>query len=340
MKILYGIQTTGNGHLTRAKEVISILKKRAEVDVVLSGPDDNKISLNHPVKKHYQGLTFFYTKKGKIHWIKTLFKNNFFKLLIDIFHCPVASYDLIINDFEPVTAWSCYLKNKKCVALSNQYALFSDKGPKLKKRSHTTLKMLRYFAPVFHGYGLHFKRFDDTIFLPIIRKKIRGLNVNDLGYFLVYLPSYGKEAIQNVLVTFPKTNWVVFSPEVKTSQLENNIQWEPINENTFLKSIASCKGVVTAAGFSTLSEALYLKKPLLTIPISSQIEQAYNAAMISEMGGKVLKRFTVKQRKQIQKWIENPKVIPAELEQRNYEVVDRILLDYIKSLLNLEQVRA
>ena len=53
MKILYGIQTTGNGHLTRAKEVISILKKRAEVDVVLSGPDDNKISLNHPVKKHY-----------------------------------------------------------------------------------------------------------------------------------------------------------------------------------------------------------------------------------------------------------------------------------------------
>jgi uncharacterized protein (TIGR00661 family) len=127
----------------------------------------------------------------------------------------VASYDLIINDFESVTAWSCYLKNKKCVALSNQYALFSDKGPKLKKRSHTTLKMLRYFAPVFHGYGLHFKRFDDTIFLPIIRKKIRGLNVNDLGYFLVYLPSYGKEAIQNVLVTFPKTNWVVFFQKLK-----------------------------------------------------------------------------------------------------------------------------
>lgn len=43
---------------------------------------------------------------------------------------------------------------------------------------------------------------------------------------------------------------------------------------------------------------------------------------------------------QIQKWIENPKVIPEELEQRNYEVVDRILLDYNKSLLNLEQVRA
>ena len=93
MKILYGIQTTGNGHLTRAKEVISILKKRAEVDVVLSGPDDNKISLNHPVKKHYQGLTFFYTKKGKIHWIKTLFKIIFlnFSLIFSIVLWPLMT---------------------------------------------------------------------------------------------------------------------------------------------------------------------------------------------------------------------------------------------------------
>ena len=71
------------------------------------------------------------------------------------------------------------------------------------------------------------------------------------------------------------------------------------------------------------------------ISVTSQVN-----SVATVKGGKVLKRFTVKQRKQIQKWIENPKVIPAELEQRNYEVVDRILLDYIKSLLNLEQVRA
>ena len=339
MKILYGIQTTGNGHLTRAKEVISILNKRAEVDVILSGPKTNKISLNHPIKHHYRGLTFFYTKKGEIHWLKTLFKNNFFKLFIDIFHCPLDSYDLILNDFEPVTAWSCYLKNKKCVALSNQYSLFSDKGPKLKKRFQTTLKMLRYFAPATYGYGLHFKKFDDNIFLPIIRKKIRKVKVSDMGYFLVYLPSYGIEEIKNVLIIFPNSNWVVFSPEIEKSELENNIQWEPINETTFLKNIASCRGVVTSAGFSTLSEAMYLKKPILTTPIASQIEQAYNAEMIREMGGKVIKKFSVKHKKEIQKWILDPKVIAVELEQKNYEVVDRILLDYIKSLLNLDQVR-
>ncbi len=331
MKILFGVQTTGNGHIARAKEIISILTKRAEVDVIFSGPKANKISFKHPIKKHYRGLTFFYTKKGKIHWVKTLLKNNFLKLFIDIFECDVHSYDLILNDFEPITAWSSYLKNKKCIALSNQFSLLSDKGPKLNKRFKTSLRILRYFAPAQSGYGFHFKKFDTNIFLPIIRKEIRKLKVNDLGHYLVYLPSYNRDEIKKVLVTFPSIKWFVFSQEFETPKLEKNIYWETINENTFSKCLASCKGVITAAGFSTLSEALYLKKPVLTIPIGSHIEQIYNAKMIREMGGIVIKRLSIKHRKQIQNWINNPKVIPIKLNQKNYEVVDRILIDYIKS---------
>ena len=37
MKILYGIQGTGNGHLSRAEEIVPILKKMAHVDVLISG---------------------------------------------------------------------------------------------------------------------------------------------------------------------------------------------------------------------------------------------------------------------------------------------------------------
>ncbi len=43
MKILYGIQCTGNGHLTRSLKVISRLKKLGHnVDILLSGKDYNK----------------------------------------------------------------------------------------------------------------------------------------------------------------------------------------------------------------------------------------------------------------------------------------------------------
>ena len=74
-----------------------------------------------------------------------------------------------------------------------------------------------------------------------------------------------------------------------------------------------------------------MKKPILTIPIASHIEQIYNAEMLREMGGIVIKRLCIKYINQIQNWIDNPKVIPIKLNQKNHEVVDRILIDYIKS---------
>ena len=145
------------------------------------------------------------------------------------------------------------------------------------------------------------------------------------------LTSYNSDELKNFLITFPSIKWFFFSQKFETPKLEKNIYWETINENTFSKCLASCKGVITAAGFSTLSEALYLKKPVLTIPIGSHIEQIYNAKMIREMGGIVIKRLSIKHRKQIQNWIKNPKVIPIKLNQKNYEVVDQILIDNIKS---------
>ena len=79
MKVLYAIQTTGNGHLSRAKEFIPYLERRFQVDVVLSGPKHG-LSLDRPIKHHYQGLTLFHTQKGGIHWGKTIFKNNILQL--------------------------------------------------------------------------------------------------------------------------------------------------------------------------------------------------------------------------------------------------------------------
>ncbi|RYY68461.1 MAG: glycosyl transferase, partial [Chitinophagaceae bacterium] len=37
MKILYALQATGNGHISRASEILPILETMADVDVLLSG---------------------------------------------------------------------------------------------------------------------------------------------------------------------------------------------------------------------------------------------------------------------------------------------------------------
>ena len=75
MKILYAIQTTGNGHLARAQSIIPKLKEVGDLDIITSGPKNDFLLEVKPVK-HYQGLTFFYTDTGAVDWLKTIFLIN------------------------------------------------------------------------------------------------------------------------------------------------------------------------------------------------------------------------------------------------------------------------
>lgn len=102
MKVLYAIQSTGNGHISRAKELIPYLERRFQFDVILSGPK-SQLDLGYPIKKHFKGLTLQYDKKGGIHWTKTLLKNNILLFLWNVIFLRVQDYDLVINDFEPIS---------------------------------------------------------------------------------------------------------------------------------------------------------------------------------------------------------------------------------------------
>ena len=114
MKILYAIQTTGNGHLARAQNIIPKIKEVAELEIITSGPKNDFLLEEKPIK-HFTGVTFFYTDNGSVNWLKTVFLNNYFRLLKEILSCPVKKYDLIINDFEPVSAWSAKFNNVKWI---------------------------------------------------------------------------------------------------------------------------------------------------------------------------------------------------------------------------------
>ncbi|MBN2813127.1 MAG: hypothetical protein JXQ80_03560, partial [Bacteroidales bacterium] len=65
MKILYAVQGTGNGHLSRAMEVIPLLQKRCETDILVSGYQTN-LDLPFEVKYRLNGLSFIFGKKGGI----------------------------------------------------------------------------------------------------------------------------------------------------------------------------------------------------------------------------------------------------------------------------------
>ena len=67
MKILYAIQGTGNGHLSRARDIIPILQKNGELDILVSGIQTD-VALPYPVKYKFKGLSFIFGKKAVLTW--------------------------------------------------------------------------------------------------------------------------------------------------------------------------------------------------------------------------------------------------------------------------------
>ena len=118
-KVLYAIQGTGNGHVAGAREVIPILKKFADVDILISG-NQSEIALPEIPKFSFRGVTMAYNESGGVSYLKSLLANNPFVTLKEIYKLPVKEYDLIISDFEFVSAWACKLKGMRCLAVSHQ----------------------------------------------------------------------------------------------------------------------------------------------------------------------------------------------------------------------------
>ena len=100
MKVLYAIQATGNGHISRAKVLIPYLQKNIEVDVLLSGTSAD-IELGLPIRFYFKGLSFVFGKNGGVNIWKTIAQMDFWRFFKDIKRLPLNEYDLVINDFEP-----------------------------------------------------------------------------------------------------------------------------------------------------------------------------------------------------------------------------------------------
>ena len=327
MKILYAIQGTGNGHISRAKDILPHLQKYGTVDILFSG-QQTSVELHYPIKYHYKGLSFFFGTNGGIDYLKTFNKNSVFKFFKEIYHCPVKNYDLVINDFEPISAWACKFKKVKAIALSHQAALLSENVPKPKHKDFMGLFILKYYAPCSISYSFHFKSYNPNIFTPIIRSTIRNKENMVKKHYTVYLPAYDNEKITKVLSKFEDTSWEVFSKQTKSPYEKNNLKFYPIKPDLFEKSICSCKGVICGAGFETPAEALFLKKKLLVIPMKNQYEQHYNAIALKEMGVTVIKSLKKKNVKVISKWLNNDAIVKVHYEDETAAIIENLILEH------------
>lgn len=324
MKILYAIQGTGNGHVSRAIEIIPWLKQKGKVDVLISGYQ-SELKLPFEVTYKYNGLSFIFGKRGGIDLWNTYLRMNSIQLLREIKTLPIEKYDLIISDFEPVSSWAAWLAKIPSVGLSNQVATIHPHAPKPKMKNMMGKMILEHYAPNSFSYGLHYEKIDNNIFTPVIRKKIREIQPTDGEHYTVYLPSYEDERIINFLKNHREIEWQVFSKSSKKKYRKKNVLINPIREDLFIKSMASSKGVLCNAGFGTTTEALFLKKKLMVIPMKGQYEQHCNAAALKKIGVPTIKKLKKKYVSEFAGWISENNRVEVNYPDITGEIVEMII---------------
>ncbi|SEW39265.1 conserved hypothetical protein [Chryseobacterium wanjuense] len=323
MKILYAFQGTGNGHIARAQEIVPILKKHVSVDTLISG-HQSQLKADFDVNFHYKGISLLYNKTGGLSYRKTFTDNNFLEAAKTIKEIDLSGYDLIINDYEPITGWASKLKKYPMIELSHQASMLFKETPKPAKKDFLGELVLKYYVPSERRIGFHFENYHPQIKKPVIRRKIRNLNPDKKGFYLVYLPSFSDENIINVLKQIP-VEWKIFSKYSKLQFKDGNVEVFPIDEIQYLKYFENCDGILCNAGFETPAEALFMDKKLFVIPIHNQYEQECNACALDKMGipnSKVLKL------EEIRNWVASDQHLKV-----NYpDDIEEILLNEVLTL--------
>ncbi|MEQ1531780.1 MAG: MJ1255/VC2487 family glycosyltransferase [Methylococcales bacterium] len=282
MRIFYGVQGTGNGHITRARVMAKELKA-ADIEVTFQftgRPADKYFDME--IFNGYQsrtGLTFN-TENGQVNYLKTALDAKPITFIKDVTSLDLSAYDLVISDFEPVTAWAAKRQKKPVLGIGHQYA-FNHKIPRTGSDPIAD-QVMKYFAPADKGVGLHWHHFGQPILPPIIDTPELPKTINK-NKIIIYLPFEDQNKVIQLLAPFVNFEFHIYAPEPVKSEFAH-IVCNPLSRDGFQKDLYDCAGIISNAGFELASECLQLGKKILAKPLHAQMEQISNASALKQLG--------------------------------------------------------
>jgi uncharacterized protein (TIGR00661 family) len=323
MKIFYAVQATGNGHISRAMELIPQLRQYGEVDIFLSG-DNSHLAIDLPIKYRSKGLSLYYNPTGGLDYWKMFRALHPLRLRREIADLPVEKYDLVINDFEFITSAACAKKKVTSVQIGHQASFQSPNTPRPCNKNMMGEWILKNYAKATNYIGLHFDRYDDFILPPVIKEEILQAQPVDKGHITVYLPAWSDQVMEKIFRAFGDLHFHIFSKEVKEVCKKYNITFFPVSKQLFNQSFIDCHGVITGAGFETPAEALYLGKKILAIPTRGQYEQQCNAAALEQMGVTCIKKIDSSFHLRLEQWLEKNATARVNYSNTIPQLIDRM----------------
>ena len=252
-----------------------------EVTWLLSGRPRHKLFDMEPFGdfEHRQGLTFV-TEAGRLRYRRTAISNNLPQFYRDVKSLDLDGFDLIVTDYEPVTAWASKQQGRQCLGIGHQYAF----GPHTPVAGENFLQrsVMQRFAPVDRPVGLHWAAFNDNVLPPILDLP----SIDDVPqdeHIMVYLPFEDQDRVTAWLQSFPSHSFRQYASGIDDGE-HNNVLRRRATISGFKHDLARCRGVICNSGFELISECLQWRKPVLTRPLAGQMEQLSNGAALEHLG--------------------------------------------------------
>ena len=295
-RIVYGVSGEGSGHSSRAREMASHLLEQGH-DVWLVSYDRGFRNLKDDFQVlEVEGLRIA-SADNKVSLVKT-FTENLKRLpaghrtLQQVRRQLFKEFqpDCVITDFEPMTAYLAQHYQVPLITLDNQHRmryLHYTCPPELKLESQVTKNIIRLMVPkpdvslvtAFHFGKLRNER--TFVFPPIVRQAVLAHEPENHDHILVYATS-GFESLLDQLKLFGRESFLVYGYD--RNDVDGPLRYKPFSKDGFLADLASAKAVVATAGFTLISEALFLQKPYLALPMQGQFEQQLNAFQLDQLG--------------------------------------------------------
>ena len=303
MKILYGVVGEGLGHAMRSRVVLEhLVASGHEVHVMASGRAveflSKRFSGVHQIHGYHMIL-----EENRVRRAKTLWSNvtggltgtpkniaAYFEL-VDAFRA-----EAVISDFESWT-W-LYAKNHRLPVISidnmqviNRCSLDARVIAGHEAEFALTRAFVKAKLPFCHRYLITtffrppVRKARTSLHAPILRPEILAATATRGDHLLVYQTGGGDEALLGALrATGLECRVYGVRRDLDADVRDGNLVYRPIGEQSFIADLASCRGVIASAGFTLMGEAVYLRKPMLAVPLARQFEQLVNARYLDLLG--------------------------------------------------------
>lgn len=306
MRILYGVVGEGMGHAMRSRVVLERLFALGhEVEIIASGRAADYLAKRFGDRSdinRIHGLHIVY-EDNEVRRTRTLLENvlagtlalpaqiaTYFEVIEDF------SPECVISDFESWTYFYAKAHGLPILSIDNMQILNRCVIPDEIIEGHRadfeiSKALVKSKLPFAHHYLITTFFFPEvrkdrtTLIRPILRPEILAARRRDGEHLLVYQTAEGHEQLARTLAaTGLECRIYGMRRSITEEQVEGRLRYRPFSESSFIDDLASAKAVIAGGGFTLMGEAVYLHKPMLSVPVRGQFEQVLNARYLAKLG--------------------------------------------------------